>query len=123
METSFDSDKRKILSIVSHGSIFVSQLVLSAGIPLAIMVFSEDSVAKRKCQRGPKLSLQYVAVQHSFDYPSGADYWLTASGSARLSSSRHANFRYFEQRERSGYRISLSVYLPSALVRPSKAII
>ncbi|MGB7086804.1 MAG: DUF4870 domain-containing protein [Phormidesmis sp.] len=50
METSFDSDKRKILSIVSHGSIFVSQLVLSAGIPLAIMVFSEDPVAKENAK-------------------------------------------------------------------------
>ena len=46
METTFDSDKRKLFSIASHGSIFVSQLIFSAGVPLAIMLLSEDPIAK-----------------------------------------------------------------------------
>ena len=50
METAFDSDKRKLLSIASHGSIFLSQLVLSAGVPLAIMLLSEDSVSQENAK-------------------------------------------------------------------------
>ncbi|MEL7353027.1 MAG: DUF4870 domain-containing protein [Cyanobacteria bacterium P01_A01_bin.116] len=50
METTFDSDKRKILSVASHASIFLSQLVLSAGIPLAILLLSDDSVTKENAK-------------------------------------------------------------------------
>ncbi len=50
METTFDSDKRKLFSIASHGSIFLSQLVLSAGIPLAFLVLSDDSVVKENAK-------------------------------------------------------------------------
>ncbi|MEM6599659.1 MAG: DUF4870 domain-containing protein [Cyanobacteria bacterium P01_C01_bin.69] len=46
METTFDSDKRKLLSAVSHGSIFFSQLIFSAGVPLAFLVLSDDPVVK-----------------------------------------------------------------------------
>ena len=46
METTFDSDKRKLLSIASHGSIFLSQLVLSAGVPFGILLLSDDPVSK-----------------------------------------------------------------------------
>lgn len=42
----YDSDKRKILSAVSHGSIFFSQLLLSAGVPIAVMVLSDDPIVK-----------------------------------------------------------------------------
>lgn len=50
MDATFDSDKRKILSIVSHGSIFVSQLVLSAGVPFAILFLSDDPVVKENAR-------------------------------------------------------------------------
>ena len=50
METTFDSDKRKLLSIVSHGSIFLSQLVLSAGIPFGILLLSDDPVSKENAK-------------------------------------------------------------------------
>lgn len=46
MEVTFDSDKRKLFSIASHGSIFLSQLVLSAGVPFALLFLSEDPVVK-----------------------------------------------------------------------------
>jgi uncharacterized protein len=29
-------DKRKLLSVVAHGSVFISALILSIGIPIAI---------------------------------------------------------------------------------------
>ena len=50
METTFDSDKRKILSVASHASIFLSQLVLSAGIPFAILLLSDDPVTKENAK-------------------------------------------------------------------------
>ena len=50
MDASFDSDKRKILSIASHGSIFLSQLVLSAGIPFGILLLSDDPVTKENAK-------------------------------------------------------------------------
>lgn len=46
MQTSYDPDKRKLLSALSHGSIFLSALVLSAGIPIALMFISDDPVVK-----------------------------------------------------------------------------
>lgn len=50
MQTSYDSDKRKLLSAVSHGSIFISSLFISAGIPLAIMLVSDDPVVKQNAK-------------------------------------------------------------------------
>ena len=50
MDASFDSDKRKILSIASHGSIFLSQLVLSAGVPFGILFLSDDPVVKENAR-------------------------------------------------------------------------
>jgi uncharacterized protein len=46
MQTSFDADKRKLLSSLCHGSIFLSSLVISAGIPLAVMIVSDDPLVK-----------------------------------------------------------------------------
>lgn len=46
MQSTSDSNKRKLLDIISHASIFISALVLSAGIPLAIWLVSDDSVIK-----------------------------------------------------------------------------
>jgi uncharacterized Tic20 family protein len=39
-------DKRKLLSVVAHGSVFISALILSIGIPIAILMVSEDDVIK-----------------------------------------------------------------------------
>jgi uncharacterized protein len=46
MERLYDSDKRKLLSSLSHASIFLSSLVISIGIPIAILFVSEDPVIK-----------------------------------------------------------------------------
>jgi uncharacterized Tic20 family protein len=42
----FDSDKRKLLSVLCHSSIFFSSLVFGAGIPLAVLIVSDDPVVK-----------------------------------------------------------------------------
>jgi uncharacterized protein len=50
MQTTYDPDKRKLLSALSHGSIFLSTLVLSVGIPIAILLVSEDPVVKENAR-------------------------------------------------------------------------
>ncbi|MCT7954187.1 DUF4870 domain-containing protein [Laspinema palackyanum] len=42
----YDSDKRKLLSVLSHGAIFLSATLLSVGLPIAILFLSEDPVVK-----------------------------------------------------------------------------
>lgn len=50
METTFASDKRKLLSSISHGSIFLSQFLFSAGFPLAFWFISDDEVVKENAR-------------------------------------------------------------------------
>lgn len=50
MDTLYNSDKRKILSALSHGSIFLSSLVISAGIPLTILLVSDDPTVKENAK-------------------------------------------------------------------------
>ncbi|MDF0552796.1 DUF4870 domain-containing protein [Kamptonema sp. UHCC 0994] len=42
----YDSDKRKLLSGLSHGAIFFSATLVSIGIPIAILLVSDDPVVK-----------------------------------------------------------------------------
>jgi len=42
----YDSDKRKLLSVLCHGSIFLNISVIAIGIPLAILLVSDDPVVK-----------------------------------------------------------------------------
>ena len=46
MYTGFDKDKRKILSALCHGAIFFSTTVISVGLPVAILMISDDPVVK-----------------------------------------------------------------------------
>ncbi|QLE55308.1 DUF4870 domain-containing protein [Nostoc sp. TCL26-01] len=39
-------EQRKLLSALSHGAIFFSSTIVSIGIPIAILLLSEDSVVK-----------------------------------------------------------------------------
>lgn len=50
MEGLYDSDKRKLLSSLSHASIFLSSLVISIGIPIAILFVTEDPVVKENAK-------------------------------------------------------------------------
>ncbi|MEY3299446.1 MAG: hypothetical protein RLZZ597_2706 [Cyanobacteriota bacterium] len=50
MQTSDDSGTRKILSAVSHGSIFFNALVLSVGVPIAILLISDDTAIKESAK-------------------------------------------------------------------------
>ncbi|MEA5572049.1 DUF4870 domain-containing protein [Calothrix sp. UHCC 0171] len=46
MQTSFDSDKRKLLSALCHGAIFFSTTLFSIGVPIIISIISDDPVVK-----------------------------------------------------------------------------
>jgi len=46
----FDKDKRKLLSILCHSSIFFSSLIFSAGVPGAILLISDDTVVKENAR-------------------------------------------------------------------------
>jgi uncharacterized protein len=46
LDTTSDTNKRKLLSVLCHGSIFLSSLVFSAGIPLVINFISDDPAVK-----------------------------------------------------------------------------
>ena len=50
MQSSEDIGTRKILSAVSHGSVFFNTLVVSVGIPIAILLISNDSVVKENAK-------------------------------------------------------------------------
>jgi uncharacterized protein len=43
---SSDAGKRKLLSILSHGSIFISLSLVGIGIPVAVSVLSDDPIVK-----------------------------------------------------------------------------
>jgi uncharacterized protein len=46
MQDTFDQDKRKLLSALSHGSIFLSALLISVAVPIGILFVSDDTVVK-----------------------------------------------------------------------------
>ncbi|QQE64934.1 hypothetical protein GFS31_16180 [Leptolyngbya sp. BL0902] len=50
MQSMEDPGTRKILSAVSHGSIFFNALILSVGVPIAILLISNDSVIKNNAK-------------------------------------------------------------------------
>jgi uncharacterized protein len=42
----YDTDKRKLLSALCHGSIFFSTTLISVGVPIAMLFVSDDPVVK-----------------------------------------------------------------------------
>jgi uncharacterized protein len=50
MQTESNSDKQKLLSALAHGSVFISALVISIGIPIAILFVSDDAVTKENAK-------------------------------------------------------------------------
>jgi len=45
-----DIDKRKLLSALSHGSIFFGTLVVSIGVPIVILFITDDEVTKENAR-------------------------------------------------------------------------
>ena len=42
----YDSDKRKLLSVLCHAAIFFSATLITIGIPIAVLLVSDDPVVK-----------------------------------------------------------------------------
>ncbi|MBW4474658.1 MAG: DUF4870 domain-containing protein [Stenomitos rutilans HA7619-LM2] len=45
-----NQDRRKLLSALCHGAIFLSSTVISIGIPIAILLITDDSVVKENAK-------------------------------------------------------------------------
>lgn len=56
LTTVYDQDKRKLLSALSHGSIFFSTLMFSIGIPIATLLISDDPVVKANAKEAINFS-------------------------------------------------------------------
>ena len=50
MQVDPSSDKQKLLSAAAHGSVFISALFISIGIPIAILYVSDDAVVKENAK-------------------------------------------------------------------------
>jgi uncharacterized protein len=57
MESRYDSDKRKLLSAVCHGFCFMGLSVVSIGVPIAIMLVSDDPVVKDNAKESINMHL------------------------------------------------------------------
>ena len=60
---SSNSDKRKLLSAGSHGSIFISSLFVSIAIPLAILWISDDVVVKANAKEAINFHLNVWLIE------------------------------------------------------------
>ena len=62
MQTESSLDKRKLLSALAHSSVFISALVLSVGIPVAILTVTEDDVIKENAKEAINFHLNVWLV-------------------------------------------------------------
>ncbi|MEC4815638.1 MAG: DUF4870 domain-containing protein [Scytonema sp. PMC 1069.18] len=46
----YDTDKRKLLSALCHGAIFFSTTFVSIGIPIAVLLVSDDPIVKENAK-------------------------------------------------------------------------
>jgi hypothetical protein len=72
----YDSDKRKLLSALSHGAIFFSTTVVSVGLPIALLLISDDPVLKDNAKESINFHLNvwfYGAILGSLFFLTG---WL-----------------------------------------------
>ena len=56
LTTAYDPDKRRLLSALSHGSIFFSTLMFSIGIPITTLFISDDPVVKENAKEAINFS-------------------------------------------------------------------
>jgi uncharacterized protein len=62
MQSSYDIDKRKLLSALCHGAIFFSPVFLSIGIPITILFISDDPVVKENAKESINFHLNIWAL-------------------------------------------------------------
>lgn len=62
MQTESNLDKQKLLSVMAHGSVFLSGLVLSIGVPIAILVVSDDTLVQENAKEAINFHLNVWLV-------------------------------------------------------------
>ncbi|MGG6292925.1 DUF4870 domain-containing protein [Leptolyngbya sp. AN02str] len=66
MQSSSDFDKRKVLSALAHGSIFLSTLVLAIGVPIVLLLVSDDPVITANAKEAINFHLNYWVLAFIF---------------------------------------------------------
>jgi uncharacterized Tic20 family protein len=75
----YDSDKRKLLSLVCHGAIFFSTLLFSIGAPIAVLLVSDDPVVKENATEAINFHLNvwfYARDWGAANFPHSRSCWL-----------------------------------------------
>jgi uncharacterized Tic20 family protein len=57
MQTTYNADKRRLLSCLSHGAIFFSTTLFSIGVPFGINLLSDDPVVKANAKESMNFHL------------------------------------------------------------------
>ena len=60
--TNYSPANRKLLSILCHGACFFSATIVSVGIPIAILLLTEDSVIKANAREALNFQITVFAV-------------------------------------------------------------
>jgi len=61
-----ETDQRKLLSVLCHGSIFFGAIVVSVGIPIAIWLLSQDSIVKQNAKAALNFHINLWAYEVAF---------------------------------------------------------
>lgn len=77
MQATYDSDKRKLLSSLSHGAIFFSTALFSIGIPIVINLLSDDPVVKSNAKESINFHFNVWFWATIIGVPLGVLSWLT----------------------------------------------
>ncbi|AFY45064.1 DUF4870 domain-containing protein [Nostoc sp. PCC 7107] len=77
MQTSFDSDKRKLLSSLCHGAIFFSTTLFSIGVPIIINIISDDPVVKSSAKESINFHFNVWFWATIIGLPIAVLSWLT----------------------------------------------
>ncbi|BAY16290.1 hypothetical protein NIES2109_24310 [Nostoc sp. HK-01] len=77
MQTSFDSDKRKLLSSLCHGAIFFSTTLFSIGVPIVINIISDDPVVKSSAKESINFHFNVWFWATIIGVPIAVLSWLT----------------------------------------------
>ena len=77
MQSTYDSDKRKLLSSVCHGAIFFSTALFSVGVPIVINLLSDDPVVKANAKESINFHFNVWFWATVIGIPLGIISWIT----------------------------------------------
>ena len=77
MQVTYNSDKRKLLSCLCHGSIFFSTVLFSIGVPIIISIISDDTVVKNNAKESINFHFNIWFWATVIGVPIGIISWIT----------------------------------------------